>query len=137
MSGASSRLQSGGKSANASRNAAWRSAVALARVPTRPSRPCRRGCSWPLASVYPAACGRRAARKALAHSREVVVASQPRWWWPARQERGWVADSVKLVYQPQPDSLADVLGVGAPSRYRRQMDQTSGAYRSTGRSQAC
>src|SRR4029077_15523923 len=112
MSSASSRRQYGGKSAKASRNAAWCSAS---------SSSCSSSCSATavLASgcscqyVSPAARGCRAVRKASAHSREVVVpASRGDGGQPARK-RGWVADSVELVYQLQSDSLADVLGVGA------------------------
>ena len=55
---------------------------------------------------------------------------------PAGQ-RGRVADPVQLVHQPQPDVLADVVGVGGSSRCLRQIDQISGAYRSTSASHAC
>jgi hypothetical protein len=111
MSSASSRPQSGGKSAKASRNATWRSASSSSCSSScSATAVLASGCSWPY--VYPAARGRRAVRKASAHSREVVVASRGDGGQPARKG-GWVADSVELVYQLQSDSLADVLGVGA------------------------
>ena len=96
-----SRWPPDGRSRNASRSAAFRSAA---------SSSCSAAPAWSsgrvsASSAHPVASG-LPARRTRWHSRRVVVASQP----------GSAAGSCRLPrcpYQVQPDGLADVLGVSA------------------------
>ena len=102
VSRAISCWQQRGRRVNASRSAASRSAASSS---CSAVGVCASG-MLSASSTYPAACGSRAARRARAHSRRVVVASQP-------GQRGRLAEFAQVVEELEPDCLADVVGIGA------------------------
>jgi hypothetical protein len=123
VSRAISRWQLGGSRVSASRSAACRSASSssCSAIPV---------CSSGMASAsgpYLAAC---AASRTLPHSRRVVVASQPGSAAGTRSLPRWPTRPSQTLW------LTSWMSASL-SRYLRQMDQTSGAYRSTRVSHAC
>jgi hypothetical protein len=72
----------------------------------------------------------RAACRTRPHSRWVVVASQPGSAAGSRSDASWPTNRIQTLW---PTSSASA----RPSRYLRQMDHISGAYRSTSSSHAC
>src|SRR5689334_5577028 len=110
----------GGRCVNASRSAACRSAA---------SSPCSIVSAWPSGMFSAsgsrlAACGTCALFRTRWHSRRVVVASQPGSAAGSRILPSWVTSSSQTFWPTSAVSIAS-------SRYRRQSDQISGAYRST------
>src|SRR5260370_20316147 len=81
-------------------------------------------------STGPRACDLRVARRISPHSRWVVVASQPGSVAGSRTLSSWLASCSQTRC---PTALVSAL----LSAWTRQMDQMSGAYRSTRASQAC
>lgn len=108
---------------NASRSAAWRSALSSSdsAAPVIMSG---------ISSGCPGVSWFRAARRTRAHSRWVVVASQPGSAAGSRMDARWSMSRSQTLW---PASSASA----RPSPYLRQMDQIRGAYRSTSSSHAC
>ena len=126
----SSRWQPVGRWARASRNAVWRSANWSSCSGSYPAAAAVASGVFAACGVCPWACGRRAACKARADSRAVAVASQAGSVAGSRIVSSWSASRHQTVRPTSPASAS-------ASRCRRQIDQTSGAYRSTSASQAC
>src|SRR5689334_9071318 len=115
----------GGRCVNASRSAACRSAA---------SSPCSIVSAWPSGMFSAsgsrlAACGTCALFRTRWHSRRVVVASHPGSAAGSRILPSWFTSSSQTFWPTSAVSLVS-------SRYRRQSDQISGAYRSTSAAQA-